>query len=213
MELTIKYLTDKFEVYNMLYFNNLLPIPKFKITSARHTLGQYKYNGLALYSHTICVTDYYNRPTEKDYDQTLIHEMIHYFIKYMKIEDTSSHGRIFKQQCKRINKDGWDLARTTDIRGWAINPKYAARIAKKEEKKANRKRLVFVVEDHRKRQFAFCTNKTSLPFFEQCANRCGWKYKYLFSNNDVFQHWQNCKTRMIGNYLESDERLKQYAIR
>ena len=48
------------------------------------------------------ISKYYNQ-TEKQYDETLIHEMIHYYIKYKHIEDTDSHGIEFKKIMNRIN--------------------------------------------------------------------------------------------------------------
>ena len=48
--------------------------------------------------------------SERDYQQTLLHEMIHYYIAYTSVRDTSAHGRLFRQEAARINHaGGWNI--------------------------------------------------------------------------------------------------------
>ena len=42
--------------------------------------------------------------TEAEIEDIIIHEMIHYYIGFNKIEDTSSHGRVFRQLMNTINE-------------------------------------------------------------------------------------------------------------
>ena len=40
---------------------------------------------------------------EREIEDTIIHEMIHYYIHYHQLEDTSSHGQLFRQIMNGIN--------------------------------------------------------------------------------------------------------------
>ena len=98
------YLTNQFKKYNTLYFNGILPLPKFIVTNTKHTLGQYRYRRYEVFNkHTICVTNYYDID-DKKIDNILIHEMIHYYISINNIKDTSTHGKVFRQIMNSVNE-------------------------------------------------------------------------------------------------------------
>lgn len=106
MELTVSYLQRKFDQYNKEFFGNVLPFIKIRIGRSKKNFGTYQYTysmstGKCLEQH-IMISKYYNR-TAKQYDETLIHEMIHYYIKFMGIKDNNSHGREFVKIMNRIN--------------------------------------------------------------------------------------------------------------
>lgn len=42
--------------------------------------------------------------SERELEDTIIHEMIHYYIAYNNIKDTSAHGRVFRQMMAEINE-------------------------------------------------------------------------------------------------------------
>ena len=42
--------------------------------------------------------------SEDEIEDTIIHEMIHYYIGYNQLEDTSAHGAIFQQVMNAINE-------------------------------------------------------------------------------------------------------------
>ena len=136
MTLTISYISEKFEKYNNLYFNGSLKTPKFKISNSKRALGtlcisrRLNFYGGYTKEHTISISKYYDR-TEKQYDNTLIHEMIHLYISQNDIIDNGSHGRHFKAECARINKYGWDLSRTTDTSGWKLSEEAQKRLDNK----------------------------------------------------------------------------------
>lgn len=136
MTLTISYISEKFEKYNNLYFNGSLKTPKFKISNSKRALGtlsisrRLNFYGGYTKEHTISISKYYDR-TEKQYDNTLIHEMIHLYISQNDIIDNGSHGRRFKAECARINKYGWDLSRTTDTSGWKLSEEAQKRLDNK----------------------------------------------------------------------------------
>lgn len=106
MELTVAYLQKKFNEYNKEFFDGVLPYINIKIGWSKRCFGIYhtetsRSTGKILNQH-IMISKYYNQ-TDKQYDETLIHEMIHYYIKYTGIHDNNSHGREFIKIMNRIN--------------------------------------------------------------------------------------------------------------
>lgn len=106
MELTVAYLQRKFDQYNKEFFNGELPYIQIKIGWSKKLFGLYCYTysrmtGKMIENH-IMISKYYNQ-SEKQYNETLIHEMIHYYIKHKHIKDTNSHGVEFKKIMNRIN--------------------------------------------------------------------------------------------------------------
>lgn len=60
--------------------------------------------------YAIHVSTYYHQ-TERQYQNVLLHEMIHYYIAYKGIVDTSPHGKVFRQMMKNLNeKYGWEIS-------------------------------------------------------------------------------------------------------
>lgn len=108
MEITIDYLQQAFSKYNALMFEGKLPLPVLKLSKARTHLGQLVYKRrkswmkTKLYDFTISVSTYYNL-SQAEIDDVMIHEMIHYYIVFMGIKDTSSHGLVFRKMMSEIN--------------------------------------------------------------------------------------------------------------
>lgn len=137
MELTTDYLQRQFAAFNGRYFSGTLPVPRFAISKSRTMLGQFvvrRKAGLfsspsalfstssALFSapsapeYTIKVSVFYDMP-EREVQTVLLHEMIHYYIHYHKLRDTSPHGRLFKQIMCAINAaGGWGISVTKNTR-------------------------------------------------------------------------------------------------
>ena len=126
MKLTIGYIEKKFELYNKLYFNNYIKYkPKFKISHSKCRLGLFccRFNLISRMpsEFEISVSDYYDR-TEKQYDNTIIHEMIHMYLA-IKYKRNMKHGYEFKAECHRINNFGWSLSARTDTTNFVVNNK------------------------------------------------------------------------------------------
>jgi predicted SprT family Zn-dependent metalloprotease len=61
------------------------------------------------------MTDYYDF-TPKQFEDILVHEMIHYYLAYFGIDKSCSHGREFKKMAKRLNQAyGLNITKTLDI--------------------------------------------------------------------------------------------------
>lgn len=138
-EITIEWLENEFNKFNKLYFNGELPLPHFVIFHPKTTLGQFQPCmrltpfGNPIGAPIIRISNYFIRPI-KEIQTTLIHEMIHYFIHFKGIEDTSSHGKKWKELAAQINvKGNWSITRTTSVVGCKVNERFV-RNKKKLEK-------------------------------------------------------------------------------
>ena len=103
MRPTLDYIRKKFEYYDRLCFENKLPMPLIKLNMRYGTMGITQYRTVvdndgkssnADFSIEISVR--MDLP-EEEYIDTLVHEMIHYFIAYNNIQDDSPHGSVFQQ--------------------------------------------------------------------------------------------------------------------
>lgn len=106
---TIEYIQKKFDEYNKLCFEGQLqPLP-IKLSNARTFLGQVTCKRVRNFDGTWCYYDFVfrintkiDRP-EKEVEDTILHEMIHYWILYNQMQDTSIHGKIFRKKMNEIN--------------------------------------------------------------------------------------------------------------
>ena len=105
MIITISEIERQFDKWNKTIFGGELPRPTFELMQTKSILGQFKWRriGWNRIGYTIRISTFYDRPLEY-YIDTIVHEMLHYYIKYKGIKDTSSHGRIWKQKAAEISK-------------------------------------------------------------------------------------------------------------
>lgn len=109
MKATLDYIKQKFQEYNdMCFEGKLKPLP-FRLSSARTFLGQvafqkeknpdgtWHYYGFVFHISTLI-----DLP-EREVEDTILHEMIHYYILSNQLQDTSAHGEIFTKMMKDIN--------------------------------------------------------------------------------------------------------------
>lgn len=111
MRPTQQYLEERFRYFNSLVFAQRLPLPPITVTTARTYLGQCSSRSrrgadghLRHYDFKISISVLYDRPAD-DVDDTLVHEMIHYFIYYNGLRDTAPHGSVFKALMASINSN------------------------------------------------------------------------------------------------------------
>ena len=110
---TKEYIERKFAEYNALYFDGALPEIPVRLSNAKGFLGKVSYRKVrqGLFGKTKN-TDFVLRINtridlpEEVIEDTILHEMIHYYIGYHQLEDTSSHGQLFRQMMTRINQEG-----------------------------------------------------------------------------------------------------------
>ncbi len=106
---TLEYIKNKFKEYNdQMFEGKLQPLP-FKLTTARTFLGQVRFyqekqpDGTIRYMNFQFVISTKVDLPEAEVEDTIIHEMIHYWILSNQMKDTGPHGEIFKAKMKEIN--------------------------------------------------------------------------------------------------------------
>lgn len=109
MEITISYIKQKFNDYNRLMFGGKLPPIPIQLSNAKTFLGQCRYKKRRT---LLGKTENYDFQlkisvriplTEQEVEDTIIHEMIHYYILANQLKDTSSHGVLFRKMMNEIN--------------------------------------------------------------------------------------------------------------
>lgn len=110
MKATIEYIERRFAEFNQQMFEGKLqPLP-FKLTSARTFLGQLRYvkvpqrDGSTRFDGFQFVISTQVDLPEGEVEDTIIHEMIHYYILSNQMHDTSAHGEIFHRMMYDINR-------------------------------------------------------------------------------------------------------------
>lgn len=110
MKATIPYVERKFEEFNQLMFGGQLPKLPIELSDAKTFLGMCVYKKKrTLLGKTVCYDFKLRINTridlaEAEVEDIIIHEMIHYYIGYNKIVDTSAHGCVFRQLMNGINE-------------------------------------------------------------------------------------------------------------
>lgn len=107
---TIPYVECKFEEYNQQMFAGQLPKLPIELSDAKTFLGKCVYRKriktdgkTEYYDFRLRINTRIDLP-EQEVEDTIIHEMIHYFIRWNQMEDSSSHGPIFQHLMNSINE-------------------------------------------------------------------------------------------------------------
>lgn len=105
----IHFIESAFNRFNTLIFKGELPTPRFTVTMARTFRGKLCYRISRSFSGTrvndleIRISRGFDLP-EEEWEDVVIHEMIHLLIVHKKIRDTSSHGTAFRKIMADINR-------------------------------------------------------------------------------------------------------------
>lgn len=109
---TIEFIQHKFNEFNRLFFASQLPPLPIRLSSSKAFLGKLSFSKRTslfgtqeYYNFKIHINTRVDLPQE-EIEDTLIHEMIHYYIHLNRIEDTSTHGVVFKRLMNQINQQG-----------------------------------------------------------------------------------------------------------
>lgn len=110
MKATIPYIEKKFEEFNQQMFAGRLPKPPIELSDAKTFLGMCVYKTLKgvngkeeKYDFRLRINTRIDLP-EAEIEDTIIHEMIHYFIGVKQMEDSSAHGPLFLHMMNTINE-------------------------------------------------------------------------------------------------------------
>lgn len=106
---TRHYVTERFRALNKMIFNGMLPEIPVLLSDSGRFLGLFSCRFKKDLSGKRVPVDCKIRvnaradlPAEL-FDNTIIHEMIHYYIAWKGIEDNSAHGKVFRRMMKEIN--------------------------------------------------------------------------------------------------------------
>ena len=108
---TVEYLEERFDSFNASCFEGALPRIPIKLSRARSFVGRLQYKPIRNWrgkvvggeGFVIRISTKFDLP-EVETEDTLIHEMIHYWIVLNGLQDSSTHGRIFRAKMKEINE-------------------------------------------------------------------------------------------------------------
>lgn len=109
MRISADYAKEKFRYFNHLCFGDALPEIKIIINNSRRSLGMFVHPGRSAGNPKSRIRECSLKFSQRfDLDQpiiddTIIHEMIHFYIWYNDLNDTSTHGHIFRHFMKDIN--------------------------------------------------------------------------------------------------------------
>lgn len=110
MKPTIPYIEQKFKEFNQIMFEGKLPEIPVQLSNARTFIGMCAFKKRRTLSGTMEYYDFRLRINsridlpETEIEDTIIHEMIHYFIAYHRLRDTSAHGKLFRSMMNDINE-------------------------------------------------------------------------------------------------------------
>lgn len=109
MKPTIKYVENKFEEFNRRIFGGRLPKIPVRMSDAATFMGKciakvrkFPDGRLQHFDFELRFSVRHDIP-ERELEDVIIHEMIHYFIMYNGLADTAPHGEIFKAMMRSIN--------------------------------------------------------------------------------------------------------------
>ena len=105
----IAFIQRAYDKFNALCFEGALPPIPFKLTRARTFLGKVAYKvkrgvftGPKIKDCCMRISTSFDLP-EAEWEDVIIHEMIHYYILVNGLRDTSTHGQIFRRMMNDIN--------------------------------------------------------------------------------------------------------------
>lgn len=106
---TIEYVQQKFREFNVTMFDGRLPEPPISITNAKTYLGVCAFRKHRKWHGRLEYSDFKIRISRRfdlsrdEIDDTIIHEMIHYYIGLFSPADMPSHSALFRRMMADIN--------------------------------------------------------------------------------------------------------------
>jgi hypothetical protein len=110
---SVSYIQSRFDEFNTRFFNGSLPPIPIKLSHAKGFLGKVTFtrrkrglfSGYRNEDFVLRINVRIDLP-ETLIEDTILHEMIHYFIAVNQLRDTSTHGQLFRREMARINAEG-----------------------------------------------------------------------------------------------------------
>lgn len=156
MQIDIQWMKTWFDKFNHDYFRGGLPLPRFGLSKSRTRLGsmgckrRIRMGKSEFYDYSIHLSNYYDQ-TERQYQNVMLHEMIHFSIAYTGQKDTSPHGVVFRGMMDSLNrKYGWEISVMTSTRN--VN------VSEEMKSKRIRERLILVIKMKGGKRFVSVVN-------------------------------------------------------
>ena len=194
MQIDTEWIAVNFDRFNKENFGGRLTPPKFSVNNARTRLGSMAFKWKRslfkreTYDYVIRLSNYYDIP-EVEFQNVLLHEMIHYYIAVNHFKDDSVHGTMFRSIAQRINKQGWNIVVRTDTRKWPV--------AERNRKKViTRKRIVLAASTTDGKYFLSVIGPGSVRKVKLQIARTPQirEARWFESSDDYFQQFPQCRT-------------------
>lgn len=110
MRPTLTYFKERFDYYNQLCFDGSLERPIIKLSLRSTGLGvtqqriERDANGNETGRDALIEISVRHDLPEVEYIDTLVHEMIHYYIFMNKLQDNAAHGKLFMAKAQEITR-------------------------------------------------------------------------------------------------------------
>lgn len=110
MKMTVPHAEARFAHFNALCFGGSLPEVPIVLTRATTFLGKVRYKRMRRVFGRTLNSDFQIRLSSmfdlsaEEWDDVIVHEMIHYHIALNNIRDTSTHGHVFRGMMDGLNR-------------------------------------------------------------------------------------------------------------
>lgn len=191
-----------FDIFNRTYFQGELPTPRLALSKARTRLGsmsckrRFTSQGSKTFDYAIHISTYYQQ-TERQYQNVLLHEMIHYYISYKGIKDTAPHGQVFHSMMTTLNgKHGWEISVRSKMTETEYNAEYPN----------TKPYLVLVVETVEEQLFISVVNIKYTYDIQQQVNKFNEikHHQWYISTNTYFHHFPAVRS-LRGKKISAEE--------
>ena len=113
-----------FAIFNKEYFDGELPLPRLALSRSRTRLGSMAckrvkrlFKSEKFTDFAIRLSNFYDL-SEREFQNVLLHEMIHLKIAFLGMKDTAPHGVVFRRMADELNRNsGWNIRVTGSTRG------------------------------------------------------------------------------------------------
>lgn len=198
MELSIFWIRENFSKFNKKIFNDKLETPQFKIFKSSKVNGRCSWRRNILSGacdFTISLSNYYNR-TEKEFENTLIHEMIH--LEFAQNgEFREHHGRKWQKRAYEIGKEfGYEIKRCNQATSFE-------RMANDKTKMTSANYIVRYKSKDGRKLMARISPK-NLPKFVDFFNTHAENVEWFITTNKVFSNYRK-SVKLLTSFYVTEE--------
>lgn len=198
MELSIFWIKENFAKFNKKIFNDKLETPHFKIFKSSKVNGRCSWKRNILSGECdfeISISNYYDR-TQKEFENTLIHEMIHLeFVQ--KGEFREHHGRKWQKRAYEIGQEfGYDIKRCNQATSFE-------RMANDQVQMTTANYVVRYKSKDGRTLMARISPKY-LPRFVNYLNSYAENVEWFITTNKIFSNYRK-SVKLLNSYYVTEE--------